>query len=268
MTSSSVTKVSAIRLLALVWFTAIFPSHLLIPIMCSLQCCPSFLLACFITLYVLVPDDPIRQVSIQSKAELPLTLTTSINLVWSPDIQPFVDPDSYKVDIAAYILDAKNGKLERGKVVAEDLPNSGTATITLKDVHLMQGVVVVPLYIQVAVAGSLDQRGDLQNKASSWSAVTYFTTRTALSFACRQWSSSQRSFNGSQLLDQVEPCPRTVAQAQLPNSNFIQDDADPFGRHIQEARVFHPGADVCFRQRVPQYVGVKPIHTCKLHYVG
>ena len=236
--------------------------------MWCLQSCLSFLLACFITLYVLVPDDQFRQVSIQSTAELPLTPTTSINLIWSPDIQPFVDPDSYKVDIAAYILDAKNGELGRGKVVDADLPNSGTATITLKNVYLQKGVVVVPLYIQVTVAGSLGQRGDPQNKASSWSAVTYFTTRTALSFACRQWSFRQRSFDGNQLLDQVEPCPRTVAQAQLPNSNFIQDDVDPFGRHIQEARVFHPGADVCFRQRVPQYVGVKPIHTCKLHYVG
>ena len=226
------------------------------------------LLACFITFYVLVPDDQFHQVSIRSPTELPLTPTTSINLIWSPDIQPFVDPDSYKVDIAAYILDAKNGKLGRGKIVAKDLPNSGTATITLKDVQLMQGVVVVPLYIQVAVAGSLDQSGDLQNRASSWSAVTYFTTRTALPLACNLWSLSQRGFDGSQLLDQVEPCPRTVAQAQLPNSNFIQDDVDPFGRHIQEARVFHPGADVCFRQRVPQYVGVKPIHICKPHYVG
>ena len=195
-----------------------------------------------------VPDDQLRQVHIQAKDEVPLMPSTKIDLTWSPDIQPFEDPQSYKVDIAAFTLDSQKGKLEMGKMVATDLSNTGKATVTLDGVPLKVGVVVVPLYIQVAVAKA-HQRPE---KACSWSAVTYFTTRTALFLACYLWSLNQQNVTASELLDQVEPCPRTVAQARLPNSNFIQDDVDPFGRHIQTSSVFHPDADICFRQRVPK----------------
>ena len=116
---------------------------------------------------------------------------------------------------------------------------------------------VAPLYVQVAVASTQDRSG-----ACSWSAVTYFTTRTALVFTCNQWSSRQRDVNASALLDQVEPCPRTVAQARLPNSNFIADDVDPFGKHIQTSSVFHPSADICFRQRVPKPGTTAGNHCC------
>ena len=179
-----------------------------------------------------------------------MTPSSKIDLTWSPDIQPFEDPQSYKVDIAAFILDSQGDKLEMGKMLATDLPNTGKATVTLGGVSLNVDIVVAPLYIQVAVVRT-HQRSDLPDKACSWSAVTYFTARTALWFKCNLWS-NERSVNASELLDQVEPCPRTVAQARLPNSNFIQDDVDPFGRHIQTSSVFHPSADICFRQRVPK----------------
>ena len=198
-----------------------------------------------------VPDDQFHQVSIQATDEVPLSQSTKLDLTWSPDIQPFEDPQSYKVDIVAYILDPKDGKLEMGKMLANDLPNTGKATVPLDGVQLKGGTVVAPIYVQVAVARTQDKSA-LPAKACSWSAVTYFTTGTALLFACNRWSSSQRDVNASELLDQVEPCPRTVAQARLPNSNFIADDVDPYGRHIQTSSVFHPSADVCFRQRVPK----------------
>ena len=199
-----------------------------------------------------VPDDQFRQVHIQSRDEVPLSPSTSIDLTWSPDIQPFVDPQSYNVDIAAYILDPQEGTLEIEKTLASNLTNAGRATVSLRGVRLKRGIVVVPLYVQVAVARTQDEKSGPPAKACSWSAVTYFTTRTALVFACNRWSLRERDVNASALLDQVEPCPRTVAQARLPNSNFIADDVDPFGRHIQTSSVFHPSADICFRQRVPK----------------
>ena len=195
-----------------------------------------------------VPDDQFRQVSILTTDEIPLSPSTRLNLTWSPDIQPFEDPQSYNVDIAAYILDPQEGTLEMVKMLASDVPNTGKATVSLDGVRLQGGTVVAPIYIQVAVARTQDEKSG----ACSWSTVTYFTTYTALLFTCNLWSSRQRDVNASVLLDQVEPCPRTVAQARLPNSNFIADDADPFGRHIQTSSVFHPSADICFRQRVPK----------------
>ena len=209
---------------------------------------------CSPTLHILhaVPDDQFRQVSIKATDEVPLSQSTRLNLTWSPDIQPFVDSQSYKVDIAVYILDPQEKKMEMGKMLASDLPNTGKATVTLDEVRLQGGTVVAPIYVQVAVARTQDEKNGLPAKACSWSSVTYFTTRTALLFACNWWSSRQQNVNASVLLDQVEPCPRTVAQARLPNSNFIPDDIDPFGRHIQTSSVFHPSADICFRQRVPK----------------
>ena len=200
-----------------------------------------------------VLDDQFRQVSIQATDEVPLSPLTRLELTWSPYIQPFVDPQSYNVDIVAYILDPQEGTLEMGKMLASNLTNTGGATVSLDGVQLRRGNFVVPLYVHVAVARiAQDEKSGLPAKACSWSAVTYFTTYTALVFECNRWSSSQRDVNASVLLDQVEPCPRTVAQARLPNSNFIADDVDPFGRHIQTSSVFHPSADICFRQRVPK----------------
>ena len=196
-----------------------------------------------------VPDDQFRQVAIHTTDEVPLNISTRLELTWSPDIQPFEDPQSYKVDIAAYILDPKDGKLEMGKMLASDVPNTGKATVSLDGVGVQRGTVVAPMYVQVAVARTQEKSG-----ACSWSTVTYFTTGTALLFACNRWSLRQRDVNASELLDQVEPCPRTAAQARLPNSKFIADDVDPFGRHIQTSSVFHPSADICFRQRVPKWV--------------
>ena len=195
-----------------------------------------------------VPDDQFRQVSIRTTDEVPLSQSTKLDLTWSPDIQPFEDPKSYKVDIAAYILEPKDGTLKMGKMLASDVPNTGKATVPLDELQLQGGTVVAPIYVQVAVARTQDTKSG----ACSWSAVTYFTTGTALLFACNRWSSSQQDVDASVLLDQVEPCPRTVAQARLPNSNFIADNVDPFGRHIQTSSVFHPSADICFRQRVPK----------------
>ena len=65
-----------------------------------------------------VPDDQFRQVSIKVTDEVPLTPSTSIDLTWSPDIQPFEDPQSYKVDIASYFLDPQDGKLEMVKLLS------------------------------------------------------------------------------------------------------------------------------------------------------
>ena len=199
-----------------------------------------------------VPDDQFRQVSIKATDEVPLSQSTRLNLTWSPDIQPFENPQTYKVDIAAYFLDPQEGTLEMVKMLANDVSNTGKATVRLDDVRLRGGTVVAPLYVQVAVARIQDEKNGLPAKACSWSAVTYFTTRTAIFFACNYWSLRQRDVNASVLLDQVEPCPRTVVQARLPNSKFIADDVDPFGRHIQTSSVFHPSADICFKQRVPR----------------
>ena len=197
-----------------------------------------------------------RQVTVQ-QAELPLLPGSSVKLSWSPDILPFEDPKSYKVDINLFTLDTKSRELKRVKVVATDYPNSGTATITIPRLLLKKGTVITPLIFQVEVA-RLDSKRKRQVgrvirttlKVGVWSTVAYFSLSAIMKFSCDRWA--ERQPDGQMLLDQVEPCPRTVGQAQLPNSNFVEEAFDIFGIHIQTSKVFHPDADVCFRQRVPK----------------
>ena len=210
-----------------------------------------YLICCSILSSVL--SEPFRQVTVQ-QAEFPLLPGSSLKLSWSPDILPFQDPKSYKVDINLFTLDTKSGELKRVKVVATDYPNTGTATIPIPRLLLKKGTVVAPLYFQVEAAG-LDSKRKRQVdqvilKGSAWSAVTYFSLSAIMKFSCDRWA--ERQPDGQMLLDQVEPCPRTVGQAQLPNSNFIEEAFDIFGIHIQTSKVFHPDADICFRQRVPK----------------
>ena len=201
-----------------------------------------------------VLSEPFRQVTVQ-QAEFPLLPDSSVKLSWSPDILPFQDPQSYKVDISLFTLDANSGELKRVKVVATDYPNSGTATITIPRLLLKKGTVVTLLYFQVEAAG-LDLKRKRQVgqvirttlKGRVWSTVAYFSLSAIMTFSCDRWA--ERQPDGQMLLDQVEPCPRTVGQAQLPNSNFIEEAFDIFGVHIQTSKVFHPDADICFRQRV------------------
>ena len=198
-----------------------------------------------------MPSEQQRQVSVQ-QANFPLLPESSVKLSWAPDILPFEDPQSYKVDISLFTLDASSGELKRVKMVATDYPNSGTATFKIPRFLLKKGTVATPLYFQVEVARldskSKRQVGQVILKGSTWSTVAYFAVSTVLKLACDNWA--RRQPDGQMLLDQVEPCPRTVGQAQLPNSNFIEEAVDLFGIHIRPSKVFHPDADVCFRQQV------------------
>ena len=196
-----------------------------------------------------MPSEQHRQVTVE-QADFPLLPGSTVKLAWSPDILPFEDPQSYKVDISLFTLDASSGELKRVKVVATDYPNSGTATITLPRLLLQKGTDVTPLYFQVEVA-RLDSVGQVILKGIVvWSRVAYYAVSAIMSFACETWAQTQP--DGQMLLDEVEPCPRTVGQAQLPNSNFVAESIDLFGIHIQPSKIFHPDADICFRQRVPK----------------
>lgn len=213
---------------------------------------PIIIIVCCSTL-PLVPGERHHQVTVQ-QADFPLLPGSTVKLAWSPDILPFQDPQSYKVDISLFTLDVNSGQLNKVKVVATDYPNSGMATITIPRLLLKKGTVVVPLYFQVEVARLDSKRkrqvGQVILKGSTWSTVAYFAVSTLLKFTCDNWAQGQP--DGQMLLDQVEPCPRTVGQAQLQNSGFVEEAIDLFGIHIRPSKIFHPDADICFRQQVPK----------------
>ena len=208
-------------------------------------------------LLVTVFSERRRQVTVQ-QTEFPLFPRTDVNLSWSPvDILPFQDPQSYTVDISLFTLDVKSGELKRAKVLATDHPNNGTASFTIPRLPLTGGAVATPLYFQVEAA-KLDSKckrqvGPLILKGSAWSAVAYFSLSALMRYYCEKWAETQP--DGQELLDQVEPCPRTVSQARV-HGNFKEEAFDivifDHDIRIQPSKVFHPDADVCFRQQVPK----------------
>lgn len=193
-----------------------------------------------------------RQITVQ-QAEFPLLPGSNVNLSWSPvDILPFQDPQSYTVDISIFTLDAKSGELKRAKVLATDYPNTGAASITIPQLSLTKGAVATPLYFQVE-ATKLDSKQKRQvGRVLSGvvrSGVNYLILSAISRLACEIWARTQP--DGQMLLDQVEPCPCTVRQAQA-HSNFKEEISDIFGIRVRTSKVFHPDADRCYRQRVPK----------------
>ena len=192
-----------------------------------------------------------RQITVQQAAFL-LLPGSNVNLSFPLDILPFQDPQSYTVDISIFTLNTKSGELKRAKVLVTDYPNSGTASITIPQLSLTKGTVVTPLYFQVEAA-KLDSKQKRQVgqviSGVVWSGVNYFSRFAISRLVCEIWARTQP--DGQMLLDQVEPCPCTVRQAQA-HSNFQEEVFDIFGIHIQTSKLFHPDADRCFRQRVPK----------------
>ena len=192
------------------------------------------------------------QITVQ-QADCPLLPGSNVTLSWSPaDILPFQDPQSYTVDISLFTLDAKSGDPKRANVLATDYPNSGTASITIPKLSLTKGAVATPLYFQVEAA-KLDYKHKRQVglviSGIVRSRVNYLIRSAIMRLACEIWARTQP--DGQMLLDQVEPCPCTVRQAQA-HSNFKEEISDIFGIRVRTSKVFHPDADRCYRQRVPK----------------
>jgi hypothetical protein len=190
-----------------------------------------------------------------SSSIYPIPIGGKVTVTWSPDFLPLKDPQNYKVDITLYELVTSTSFLREIKTLLKDAPNSGSAEVTMPSFKRISVHASTITLFRVSLAQSSTRRKRQISKAAralltraGWGAGFAAAGAGVTSFVCSTWSGNEP--DGDDLLDQVEPCPRTEAQARLPSSNFEEEVFNCFGVEIERAHeLFHPEADVCFRQK-------------------
>ena len=177
----------------------------------------------------------------------------AIQLTWSPGaVVPALDSSSYTVNIGLYCLNEATEEWDRVADLASDLPNSGSATVTMPNPTSIP--LVCPISIQVTasqVGGPPEGRRQIPDSvltsilglgASIWGPIGELARSVALRALCEFWSIQQPANIGVNLAAQVEPCPPSAAQARQDN-RFE-------GENPLVSGTFHPGSSSCFRQVV------------------
>ena len=168
-----------------------------------------------------------------------------ITIRWPRDIVPYVDADSYRVDLISYIQDLQTGEWVEYEFLARDAPNSGNFNAIISDFKDLPSNVnsVVPVLFQVATQLSFKGQTTYPPVYSKWSLTIYIEFNDS-KLSCEVWLSSEDPSIGNRLLQQLPPCPRTLAQANLVNSGFDRDIIHPLFLEF-----YHSKSQVCFRQR-------------------
>ena len=174
----------------------------------------------------------------------------TVNIMWSPEIVPHFDAGSYRVDVTIHIQDLQSGEWMMYEHLVEDVSNSGRLdNIKLPTFSNLPSNVssVIPIALQVAArldGARLKSKRQTSFPAiyAKWSLTLYIQTDFKVS--CEEWLNSENPSIGNRLLQQLPPCPRTLAQANLVNSGFDKDNIHPLFLEF-----FHSKSQVCFRQR-------------------
>lgn len=184
-----------------------------------------------------------------------------MKLEWNPNILPYSDPQSYRVDILMYEIDEMEGSLSTRYVLKQDVNNTGTDEVEIP--ILRNGKIGVPVAIKVVESMTSSTR--MKRQAGSdgqlsgvWSGIfigssTRSTNGISLRFRCDSWSRSEDEQIGTALLDAVIPCPPRLEQARLPNSGLTEVNLTsvfgPSDYNRQYQRYLHQYTKVCFQQR-------------------
>ncbi len=185
------------------------------------------------------------------------------------------DPSSFLVNVALSEMNLRTGTWRRVTRLATGVANNGQAAIIIPELFSQDtSAEVRPMAIEVVVASTPSivntQEADRRKRRQAsptptaapptglevafqrvvgavkrWSSVIYYSLTTTLSGPCDRWCSDQRDGIGEELLARLPPCPRSVTQAQAPNSGFREDTGIA---RLLSLSFFHPGAATCFRQ--------------------
>lgn len=172
---------------------------------------------------------------------------SSLALSWNPsEVFPLSYPIVHLVDILLYLVDT-TGPIVLGPL-ATNIPNSGHVNVLLPVLPLP--FEASPIAFQVAFSGPsgtipegniLNELGDM-SRIGVWTSVAYLANTLDFRPFCAQWNFDQPEGVGQQILSVVVPCPPTLFQARLPNSQLIED------RDLEiQLNFFHPGVEVCLR---------------------
>ena len=188
---------------------------------------------------VLFMDDD--KVSIQNDSLL-YNSGDSVDITWSPEL---LQSDE-KVEVSMYeVQEASDGTLIHKKiaVLANDLPNSGKATLTIPQLNARSkrdiGSFLYSGAVKVASVGS---------KVAQWTSSIVAKASDVTGYAlCQVWSAIESVSTGTDILNSVKetaPCPPNVGQANPELSPWLVEDGNTW-----QLGFFHPGASKCFRQK-------------------
>ena len=207
--------------------------------------------------------ESISDVRIESANDLLLFNETAFQISWDPQsLLPIVDPNLYLVNIKLYILSNESQEYELYGDLASNHSNFGEANLSLPE-ELTNATNVFSFLVEVSIAYPFEDIfvpdkirriiDELKERIRKWSnRAVAFVERIIDQIIgrltpCEMWCLGQPQGIGDKLLRSVRPCPLTAQRARLPNSGF-REDTDLL-RWILN-KIFHAGADTCFRQVV------------------
>ena len=164
----------------------------------------------------------------------------SVDITWSPEL---LQSDE-KVEVSMYeVQEASDGTLIHKEiaVLANDLPNSGKATLTIPQLNARSKRGIHSSLYSAAV-----KVVSMRSKVARWTttkfikASQYDVTRYAL---CLEWAAREPISTGINLLNDVKrtvPCPSNIEKAE--NCSYLKEDDNTWLLWF-----FHPGASKCFR---------------------
>ena len=194
-----------------------------------------------------------------------------IQVSWSPDsILPGMEPSLYYVDIMLFELDTGTGEWNEKATLRQRTENTGRYDIMVpQDLATTNDILPVAILVAVSFTSEAPTNENAalfemitqgSVRVGRWSAPYYYAQDSTLGqagrIACEDWFNSETSEFGQVLLDRVQPCPRTLVQARLPNSGVREVDLASFFLesrsgggvyHDQSLRYFYPNAVTCFR---------------------
>ena len=228
-----------------------------------------------------VPFEKAFEILVES--EEPVFETGSIVTVyWSPqNIFPLVDMDSYTVDITLRELNTVAGEWNKLAVLASNLPNNGSAIITIPEYSTVENLEqsITPVVVEVGVSSTFTA----ENSSSLFPNVLFKVNQLGLQIlrqapmrilrrligqhaqrlACETWALNQSDSIGTQINIGLPPCPCTADHARVPSSGFKEERFSSIVKvdgNVQDYsgtaiiddafwNYFHPGAASCFRER-------------------
>lgn len=198
-----------------------------------------------------------------------LTPGSVFQLTWLPEsvLSPtLLQPENYTVDVTLYALDTTSEIWRETVLLQLSNQNDGEIEITLSTLPITGSIVPIAILVHVSLIPNSQsiipplQQGLItaESRAGKWTAQFYYAQPFILTsfmarFLCEAWFLAQ-TVNVEEVLNRTTPCPPTTEQAALPNSGVeVERYISFFGTtnyHTSWMSFFHPGASVCYRQRV------------------
>ena len=190
-----------------------------------------------------------------------ITSGDTVKLRWTPEaILPTEPSNSYTINIMLREYDQESGRWIYTEL-ANNMPNLGLIEIAVPErTPKSDNDTATPAVFQIGVSESssetqLHKRGIFYKIIKGIVKAVKFVTKVvvlavstviepARRLACEAWGLFQSRATSQQILSRLPPCPCTVAEIRALGSGFEEENSGV-------SKIFHPGSDVCFRQRNP-----------------